>query len=103
MKRLMLTLVAGALGSLLVLPIAHAQDYQDMNNDANQIREEHRDIHNDKREQQEDIEHGNFGAAAREQEDIERDRARMNAEKRDLNNDIDRSNGDWRHESDDND
>ncbi|HYK64667.1 MAG TPA: hypothetical protein VEY94_06965 [Patescibacteria group bacterium] len=67
MKRLALTLLAGAFGSLLVLPIAHAQDYEDMNNDANQIRQEHRDIHHDKREQQEDIENGNLGAAAREQ------------------------------------
>ena len=103
MKRLMLTLVAGAFGSLLVLPIAHAQDYQDMNNDANQIRQEHRDIRQDKREQQEDVEHGNFGAAAREQRDIERDKAKMNDEKQDLNNDVNRARGDWHHHGDDND
>jgi hypothetical protein len=38
MKRLALTLIAGAFGSLLVLPIAHAQDWQDMNDGANSIR-----------------------------------------------------------------
>ncbi len=34
MKRLVLTVVAGAFGSLLVLPIAHAQDYPDISHDA---------------------------------------------------------------------
>ena len=71
MKRLVLTLVAGAFGSLLVLPMAHAADYEDMSNDANAIHQDQRDIRQDKREQREDLEHGNFGAAAREQEDIE--------------------------------
>ena len=60
MKRLVLTLVAGAFGSLLVLPIAHAQDYQDMSQDANAIRHDQRDIHQDKREEREDLEHGNL-------------------------------------------
>ncbi|HEV2169360.1 MAG TPA: hypothetical protein VGR40_00355 [Candidatus Binatus sp.] len=103
MKRLVLTLVAGAFGSLLVLPIAHAQDYQDMNNDANQIHEEQRDIHHDKREQREDIENGNFGAAAREQADIARDRAKENAIKQDLNNDVHENDYGRRHHDDDND
>jgi Ni/Co efflux regulator RcnB len=102
MKRLVLTLVAGAFGSMLVLPIAHAQDYEDMNNDANQIRQERRDIRHDKREQHEDIENGNFGAAAREQVEIEQRRQQMREDKRDLNNDVNRANGDWHH-GDDND
>ena len=71
MKRLALTLVAGAFGTLLVLPFAHAQDYQDMNNDANEIRQDQRDIHHDKRNSVEDIENGNLGAAAREQAEIQ--------------------------------
>jgi Ni/Co efflux regulator RcnB len=102
MKRLVLTLVAGAFGSLLVLPIAHAQDYEDMNRDANQIRQEHRDIRNDRREQQEDIENGNFGAAAREQAEIEQRRQQMREDKRDLNNDVNRAYGNWHHHDDDN-
>ena len=49
MKRLALTVVAGAFGTLLVLPFAHAQDYEDMNNDARPIRQDQRDIHHDRR------------------------------------------------------
>lgn len=37
MKRLVLTLVAGAFGTLMALPIAHAQEMQNMNNDAGSI------------------------------------------------------------------
>ena len=103
MKRLVLTLVTAAFGSLLVLPLAYGQDYNDMNNDANQIRQEHREIHHDKREQQEDIEHGNFGAAAREQQEMEQRKEQMHEDKRDLNNDVNRANGDWHHHGDDND
>ncbi len=107
MKRLVLTLVAGAFGSLLVLPLAHAADYEDMSNDASAIHQDQRDIRHDKREQREDLEHGNFGAAAREQEDIEQDRARENATKEDLRNDISNRNhdDDWarHHHHDDND
>ena len=50
MKRLMLTLVAGAFGSLMVLPMAHAQDWQDMNSDAWAIRQGQRNIYHDKQE-----------------------------------------------------
>jgi Ni/Co efflux regulator RcnB len=88
MKRLVLTLAAGAFGSLLALPLAHAQDAQDMNNDANQIREDQRDIHHDRREQREDIQNGNFGAAAKEQGEIEQRRENENETKQDLNNDM---------------
>ena len=43
MKRLALTLVAGAFGSLMLLPVAHAgwSDW-DMSNDANAIRQDNR-------------------------------------------------------------
>ena len=88
MKRLVLTLVAGAFGSLLVLPIAHAADYEDMSNDANQIQQDQRDIHHDRQEQREDVENGNFGAAAREQAEIEQRRAHQDETKQDLNNDL---------------
>jgi Ni/Co efflux regulator RcnB len=106
MKRLVLTLVAGAFGSLLVLPIAHAQDYQDMSNDANTIHQDQRDIHHDQRDEREDLEHGNLGAAAHEQKDIQRDRANENATKEDLSNDAANHDDDWarhHHHDDDND
>jgi hypothetical protein len=88
MKRLVLTLAAGAFGSLLVLPIAHAADYEDMSNDANSIRQDQRDSHHDRQEQREDIENGNFGAAAHEQAEIQQRRANENATKEDLNRDL---------------
>lgn len=88
MKRLMLTLVAGAFGSLLVLPVAHAQDWRDMNDDSNSIRQDQRDINHDRDEQREDVEHGNFGAALREQGEIQQRRANQDATREDLNNDM---------------
>ena len=88
MKKLVLTLVAGAFGSLLVLPLAHAQDYEDMNNDANSIRQEQRNIQHDRNEQREDLERGDFGAAAREQAEIQQRRENQNATREDLNNDL---------------
>jgi Ni/Co efflux regulator RcnB len=103
MKRLVLTLVAGAFGSLLVLPLAHAADYEDMSNDASTIRNEQRDIHQDKREERQDLENGNLGAAAREQADINRDRANMDANKEDLNRDLHENEYARHHHDDDND
>ena len=88
MKRLVLTLVSGAFGSLLVAPIAHAQDYWDMNNDANQIRQEQRNIWHDRQELREDLQNGDYGAAAREQQEIEQRRANQDAVRQDLNNDL---------------
>ena len=103
MKRLVLTLVAGAFGSLLVLPIAHAADYEDMSNDASSIRQDQRDIHHDRQEQREDIENGNFGAAAREQAEIQQRRANENATKEDLNHDLNDSDYARHHHDDDRD
>ena len=88
MKRVMLTLVAGAFGSLLVLPIAHAQDWNDMNDDSNSIHQDQRDIQHDRNEQLNDVEHGNFGAAVREQGEIQQRRSNEDATREDLNNDM---------------
>jgi hypothetical protein len=98
MKRLAFTLIAGAFGALLAYPIAYAHDYEDMNRDARAIDEQQRDIRHDKREMREDLEHGNYGAAAREKADIERDRARRDAMREDLNRDLDNA---YRHGDDD--
>ena len=88
MKRLMLTLVAGAFGSLMVLPMAHAQDWQDMNSDAWAIRQGQRNIYHDKQELREDLENGDYGAAAREQAEIEQRRDAVRDRQEDLNNDL---------------
>ena len=103
MKKLALTLIAGAFGSLLVLPLAHSADYEDMSNDANTIRNEQRDIHQDKREERHDVKNGNFGAAAHEQADINRDRANMNENKEDLSRDLNNSEYARHHHDDDRD
>jgi hypothetical protein len=87
MKRLALTLIAGAFGSLLVIPVAHAQDWEDMNQDANRIYQQQRNIHHDRQELREDLERGDLGAAAREQQEINQRREDQNATREDLNND----------------
>ena len=88
MKRLVLTLVAGAFGSLMVLPIAHAQSWQDMNGDADAIHQDSAGIRHDRQEQREDLERGDVGAAAREQEEINARREHRDAVRNDLNNDM---------------
>ena len=88
MKRLALTLLAGAFGSLMLLPVAHAESWWDMNNDANAIRQDNNDIQQDRDEQREMIENGRFGAAAREQAEINARREHRQALQDDLNNDM---------------
>ena len=88
MKRLVLSLVAGAFGTLLVLPMAHAQSWEDMNSDANAIRRDNAGIRHDRQEQREALENGDIGAAAREQAEIQERREHRNAVREDLNNDI---------------
>jgi len=62
MKRLVLTLVAGAFGTLMVLPIAHAQEMQNMNNDAGSIPGD-RTYNQASKETVEDYQNGAGGAA----------------------------------------
>jgi len=88
MKRLALTLVAGGFGSLMLLPVAHAASWWDMNNDANAISQDNQDIQHDRDEQREMIENGRFGAAAREQAEINARREHRQALQDDLNNDM---------------
>ena len=104
MKRLVLMLAAGAIGSLVALPIAHAQSYEDMNNDAARIQQDNEGIHHDREEQREDIQQGRYGAAAREQAEIEQRRADKEATRDDLRSDLsNRAYGDRYHHDDDND
>ena len=87
MKRLLLTLAAGAFGTLLALPLANAQSWEDMGNDAARIQQDNDGIRHDREEQREDIEQGRYGAAAREQAEIEQRRADREATRQDLNED----------------
>jgi len=88
MKRLALTLVAGAFGSLMLLPVAHAQSWEDMNSDANAIHQDNAGIRHDREEQREALERGNIGAAAREQAEINARREHRDAVRNDLSNDM---------------
>ena len=57
MKRLALTLVAGAFGTLMMLPVAHAGGIQDMNNDAGTIQSD-RHLHQEEEKTVEDYVNG---------------------------------------------
>jgi hypothetical protein len=85
MKRLLLTLAAGAFGSLMLLPIANAQD---MGNDAQAIQHDDSAMQHDRDERREDVEQGRYGAAAREQAEIDQRRADKQSREQDLRNDM---------------
>ena len=103
MKRLVLTVVAGAFGSLMMMPLAYAQSRQDMNNDADAIQQDHNAVQQDQQERSQDVKNGRYGAAAREQAEIDQRHADMQDRKSDLNNDVANRYGDRdRHSDDDN-
>ena len=70
MKRLALTLVAGAFGTLMMLPVAHAGDIQDMNNDAGTLQGD-RFFHPEDEKTVEDYVNGVGGTATHEQVDVQ--------------------------------
>ena len=61
---------------------------RDINNDARAIRQGQANIRHDKQERREDIENGDYKAAAREQAEIQQRRANVRARKADLNGDL---------------
>jgi hypothetical protein len=69
MKRLALTLVAGAFGTLMMLPVAHAGGIQDMNNDAGTLQGD-RFFHPEDEKTVEDYVNGVGGTATQEQVDV---------------------------------
>ncbi|MGO9454915.1 MAG: hypothetical protein ACLQDV_28280 [Candidatus Binataceae bacterium] len=71
MKRLALTLVAGVFGTLMMLPGAHAQDTQNMNNDAGTIQGD-RNFHQEEEKTVEDYVNGVGGTATHEQVDVQK-------------------------------
>jgi hypothetical protein len=71
MKRLALTLVAGAFGTLMALPIAHAQDMQNMNNDAGSVPGDST-YHQATKETVQDYQSGAPGAATSQQVDVQK-------------------------------
>ena len=69
MKRLALILVAGAFGTLMMLPVAHAGGIQDMNNDAGTLQGD-RFFHPEDEKTVEDYVKGVGGTATHEQVDV---------------------------------
>jgi len=107
MKRVILTLAAGAFGVLLLVPLAHAQD-DDYNNGysndngyyGEEISPQQRNEH-DRQEQLNDLAHGNIGGALHEQNEIQRRREQLNKENRN-NSDEDYGNRRYNDDDDDN-
>ena len=61
---------------------------RDINNDARAIRQGQANIRQDKQELHEDLEHGDYNAAAHEQAEIQQRRANVRARQADLNADL---------------
>jgi hypothetical protein len=72
MKRFALSLVAGAFGTLLVLPIAHAENYKQASKDAYAVHVDNRHIRKDERIEHKDLKHDKFRAARREDAKIDK-------------------------------
>jgi hypothetical protein len=88
MKRIALTLAAGAFGTLLVLPIAHAENYKQASKDAYAIHVDNRHIRKDERIEHKDLRHDKFRAARREDAKIDRRTAGEDRAKEQLDNNI---------------
>jgi hypothetical protein len=88
MKRIALTLAAGAFGTLLVLPVAHAENYKQASKDAYAIHVDNRHIRKDERIEHKDLRHDKFRAARREDAKIDRRTAGEDRAKEQLDNNI---------------
>jgi predicted outer membrane lipoprotein len=88
MKRLVLTLVAGAFGILLALPIAHAENYKQASKDAYAVHVDNRHIRKDERIAHKDLRHDKFRAARREDAKIDRRSAAEQNSKEELNSNV---------------
>jgi hypothetical protein len=84
MKKIATTLFAGAFGSLMLLPVARAQDWRERDA-ADAIDQQHEAIQNDHEELRQDLRHGDYGAAAREQNEIDQRREDVRDRQDDLN------------------
>jgi hypothetical protein len=93
MKILPVGLMAAAFSLALLLPAtrARAQDWPDdeeMQSDAYSIQRGRQELHHDYRELGEDVQRGDYGAAAHEQAEIARRRYNLQRRQQDLNNDF---------------
>jgi hypothetical protein len=92
MKILPVGLIAAAFSLTLLLPatLARAQDFpdEDMQGDAYAIQRGRHELRHDYRELHEDLENGDYGAAAHEQAEIAQRRYNLEQRQQDLNNDV---------------
>jgi hypothetical protein len=88
MKRLGLTLLVGAFGTLFALPIAHAANYKQASKEAHAIHRDNRHIHRDERTEKRDMKHDKFRAARREDAKIDKRTAGEERTKEELNNNL---------------
>jgi hypothetical protein len=88
MKRLALTLAAGAFGTLLVLPVAHAENYKQASKDAHAVHVDNKHINRDERVEHRDLKHDKFRAARREDAKIDRRTAGEQRSKEELNSNL---------------
>jgi hypothetical protein len=92
MKILPVGLIAAAFSLTLLLPatLARAQDWpdDDMQSDAYAIQRGRHELRHDYRELNEDLQNGDYGAAAHEQAEIAQRRYNLERREQDLNNDF---------------
>jgi chromosome segregation ATPase len=95
MNRLVLGVMAGALGTLFAMPCAVAQSWQDMQSDHDAIEHKEAQIHHDRHELRDDMRNGDYAAANHEEREINGREKQLRNQRQDLRED--RSRLEWRH------
>jgi hypothetical protein len=88
MKQIALTLIAGAFGTLLVLPIAHAENNKQARKDAHAVRVDNRHIRREEHAEHKDLRDDKFRAARREDAKIDSRTAGEDRAKEELNDNL---------------
>ena len=88
MNRIMVGIVAGAIGTFLMMPSAKAQSWQDMHQDREQIEHKESQINHDQRELNHDLRDGDYGAARHEEREINGREHQLQDERQDLHEDM---------------
>jgi hypothetical protein len=88
---------------MLLAPCVRAQSWGDMQSDRSAIAVGRARLRHDRHELHEDLERGDYGAAAHEQAEINRRRAAVRERQEDLNNDVETRYNGWSrfHDEDD--
>jgi hypothetical protein len=89
MKKFTVALIAAVFSTMLLFPAlsARAQDWEDMNHDAQVLHHQRHALRHDYRELNDAVRRGDYGEAAHEQAEIAQRRYNMERRQRDLNED----------------